>query len=129
AALTGSGGTAGAPGVVTPGAHAPSTADAVASMSAASRSATCACICPYDPAPASPVTSISPVNGTSAGGTAVTITGTDFQAGASATIGGVALSTQSVTATAITGTTAPHAPNATNTVVVANPDTQSGTCP
>ena len=127
-ALSGVGVTAGTTLIGTTGAHAPSTGNAVVVINPDSQSATCACIYTYDPAPAPTVTSISPVNGPSAGGTAVTITGTDFQAGASATIGGVALSTQSVTATAITGTTAPHAPNATNTVVVANPDTQSGTC-
>src|SRR5207248_4564910 len=53
---------------------------------------------------------------------------TDFQPGASATIGGAALSGATVTATSLNGTTGPHAPNTTNSVVVTNPDTQSGTC-
>src|SRR5207244_10724659 len=65
----------------TTGAHAPSTGNAVVVINPDSQSATCACTYTYGPAPAPTVTSISPVNGTSAGGTAVTITGTDFQAG------------------------------------------------
>ena len=112
----------------TSGAHVPSTGNAVMVFNPDSQSATCTCTYTYDPAPAPTVTSISPANGPSAGGTAVTITGTDFQPGANATIGGIGLGGVTITPTAITGTTAPHAPNATNTVVVTNPDTQSGTC-
>ena len=112
----------------TSGAHAPSTGNAVMVFNPDSQSATCTCTYTYDPAPAPTVTSISPANGPSAGGTAVTISGTDFQAGASATIGGVALTGVTVTATTINGTTAPHAPNATNSITVTNPDSQSGTC-
>src|SRR5207237_9113776 len=93
-----------------------------------SQSATCTCTYTYDPAPAPVVTSISPPNGPSAGGTVVTITGTDFQPGANATIGGVTLSSTTVTTTATSGTTGPHTPNATNSVVVTNPDTPSSTC-
>src|SRR5207245_1632924 len=89
---------------------------------------TCTCTYTYDPAPTPTVTSISPANGPSAGGTVVTITGTDFQPGANATIGGIGLGGVTITPTAITGTTAPHAPNATNTGVVTNPDTQSASC-
>ena len=112
----------------TTGAHAPSTGNAIVVINPDSQSATCTCTYTYDPAPAPTVTSISPANGPSAGGTAVTITGTDFQPGANATLGGVALSGATVTSTAISGTTGPHAPNATNSVVVTNPDTQSGAC-
>src|SRR5439155_22862584 len=85
----------------TTGAHAPSAGNAVVVFNPDSQSATCACTYTYDAAPAPTVTSIAPSNGPSAGGTAVTISGTDFQAGASATIGGVALSGLTVTATAI----------------------------
>ena len=112
----------------TTGAHAPSAGNAVVVFNPDSQSATCTCTYTYDPAPAPVVTSISPPNGPSAGGTVVTITGTDFQPGANATIGGVTLSSTTVTTTAISGTTGPHTPNATNSVVVTNPDTQSGTC-
>src|SRR5438094_3173852 len=107
----------------TSGAHAPSTGNAVMVFNPDSQSATCTCTYAYDPAPAPTVTSISPANGPSAGGTAVTITGTDFQPGAHATIGGIGLGGGTINPTAITGTTAPHAPNATNAVVVTNPDT------
>jgi hypothetical protein len=112
----------------TTGAHAPGTGNAVVVRNPDQQSGTCTCTYTYDPSPAPTVTSISPANGPSAGGTAVTITGTDFQAGATATIGGVALGGVTVTATTISGTTGPHAPNTTNAVVVTNADTQSGTC-
>ena len=112
----------------TTGAHAPGAGNAVVVTNPDQQSASCTCTYTYDPSPAPTVASISPVNGPSAGGTAVTITGTSFQAGAGATIGGVALGGVTVTATTISGTTGPHAPNATNAVVVTNPDTQSGSC-
>src|SRR5438552_1879821 len=112
----------------TTGAHAPSTGNAVVVINPDSQSTTCACTYTYDPAPAPTVTSISPVNGPSAGATVVTITGTDFQPGANATIGGVTLSSTTVTTTATSATTGPHTPHATHSVVVTNPDTQSGTC-
>src|SRR5205814_9520195 len=62
------------------------------------------------------------------GSTAVTTTRAEIHAGANAALGGIGLGVVTITPTAITGTTAPHAPNATNAVVVTNPDTQSGTC-
>src|SRR5207237_1464112 len=76
------------------------------------------------------VTGITPTNGPSSGGTPVTITGTAFQSGATATIGGAALSGVSVSAdaTTLTGTTGAHAPTTGNAVVVFNPDSQSATC-
>src|SRR5712691_2807221 len=112
----------------TTGAHAPGAGNAVVVTNPDQLSGTCTCAYTYDPSPAPSVTSISPANGPSAGGTAVTITGTDFQGGATATIGGEALGGVTVTATTLSGTTGPHAPNATNAVVVTNADTQSGTC-
>src|SRR5207245_5007238 len=58
------------------------------------------------------VTGIAPANGQSSGGTSVIITGTAFQSGATATIGGVALTGVIVTGdTTLTGTTGAHAPN------------------
>src|SRR5216684_963955 len=73
------------------------------------------------------VTSVSPSSGAVAGGTAVTITGTNFVTGATVTFGGTgATNVVVVSATQITATTAAHAAGAVN-VVVTNPDTQTGT--
>ena len=72
------------------------------------------------------VTTVSPNSGPSAGGTAVTLTGTDFTTGATVTIGGVAATNVIVvSATSITLTTPAHSAGAV-TVVVTNPDGQSG---
>ena len=79
----------------------------------------------YRPPPT--VTVISPDGGNPAGGTAVTITGTGFVAGATVDIGGSACNVVSVnTANQITCTTTARALGAAD-VTVANPDTQSGT--
>jgi hypothetical protein len=57
----------------------------------------------------------------------VTITGSNFVAGATVTLGGVAATGVTVvSATTITATTGAHAAGAVN-VVVTNPDTQAGT--
>ncbi len=62
-----------------------------------------------------------------AGGTAVTITGTGFLAGATVSLGGTAATGVTVVnSTSITATTAAHAAGAVN-VVVTNTDAQSGT--
>ena len=80
------------------------------------------------PAPAPTVTSVSPASGSTLGGTAVTISGSGFVSGASATFGGAALAAATVVnATTITGTTGAHAAGAVD-VVVTNPDAQTGTC-
>ena len=77
--------------------------------------------------PAPTVTSISPNSGTINGGTAVTITGTGFQAGATVSVGGTAATGVTVVnSTSITATTPTHAAGAVN-VIVTNSDTQSGT--
>jgi uncharacterized repeat protein (TIGR03803 family) len=76
-------------------------------------------IVPTGPIPT--MTGISPPSGPSLGGTPVTITGTDFQAGATVTIGGVAASVTSVAPTQILATTGAHAIGAVN-IVVTNPD-------
>jgi hypothetical protein len=72
-------------------------------------------------------TGVSPVKGSSAGGTAVSISGTGFQAGATVTFGGVAATGVSVSGgTLITATAPAHASGAVG-VIVTNPDGQSGT--
>ena len=73
------------------------------------------------------VSSVSPTSGSTAGGTAVTITGTNFVAGATVSLGGAAATNVSVVnATSITADTPAHAAGAVD-VVVTNPDLQSGT--
>jgi len=73
------------------------------------------------------VSAISPNSGTANGGTAVTITGTGFLAGATVTLGGTAATGVTVVnSTSITATTAAHAAGTVN-VVVTNTDAQSGT--
>ncbi|MGA9797564.1 MAG: IPT/TIG domain-containing protein [Terriglobales bacterium] len=77
--------------------------------------------------PAPTVTLISPNSGTTAGGTAVTITGTGFLSGATVSLGGTAATGVTVvSATSITAKTPAHASGAVN-VVVTNTDAQSGT--
>jgi hypothetical protein len=72
------------------------------------------------------VTSVSPSSGTTAGGTAVTITGTNFAAGATVTFGSAAASNVVVVSgTQITATT-PAASAGAVTVTVTNPGSQSG---
>src|SRR5437868_6045842 len=78
-------------------------------------------------APAPTVSAISPNSGAAAGGTAVTITGTNFLAGATVTLGGTAATGVTVvSSTSMTATTAAHAAGTVN-VVVTNTDAQSGT--
>jgi len=78
--------------------------------------------------PASPptVTSVSPNSGTTAGGTSVTITGTNFAAGATVTFGGTAATNVvAVSGTEITATTPAGSAGAV-TATVTNPGAQSG---
>ena len=80
-----------------------------------------------DAIPAPSVSGVSPGTGPIVGGTSVTITGIDFQTGATVTFGGVAATGVTVGgATSITATTPAHAAGAVD-VVVTNPDAQSGT--
>ena len=77
--------------------------------------------------PAPTVSAITPNSGTTGGGTAVTITGTGFLAGATVNLGGTAATGVTVVnSTSITATTAVHAAGAVS-VVVTNTDAQSGT--
>jgi hypothetical protein len=79
-----------------------------------------------DEAPPAPAI-VSPSSGYAAGGTAFTLTGTDFQPGATVTIGGVpATSVVWISSTSITGVSPAGTPGAQN-VVVTNPDDQSVT--
>jgi len=72
------------------------------------------------------VLSVSPSSGSDDGGTNVTVTGTNFASGASVTFGGtVASNTVVVNSTTLTATTLPHSAG-TVTVVVTNPNGQSG---
>ncbi|MGC1265311.1 MAG: IPT/TIG domain-containing protein [Candidatus Acidiferrum sp.] len=67
------------------------------------------------------VSAISPANGPAAGGTAVTITGTNFASGATVTIGGTAAtSVVVVSSTSITATTPAHASGAATVTVTVN---------
>src|SRR4029079_12776947 len=78
-------------------------------------------------APAPTVTGVSPATGSTAGGTAVTITGTNLLTGATVSIGGAAAtSVVVVSGTSITATTPAHAAGAVS-VIVTNPDLQNGT--
>src|SRR5437899_443964 len=73
------------------------------------------------------VSAISPSSGTSSGGTAVTVTGTGFAAGATVSLGGTAATNVTVvSSTSLTASTAAHAAGVVN-VVVTNSDGQSGT--
>jgi len=77
--------------------------------------------------PAPTIVSVSPDKGTVDGGTAVTITGTNFVDGATVTFAGTpATNVTVVSATQITCTTPAHAAGFVN-VVVTNPDTQAAT--
>jgi len=81
----------------------------------------------YVAAPA--VTSITPSTGPANGGTGLTITGTNFQSGATVSFGGTATTGVTVTSnTSITATAPAHAAGTVD-VVVTNPDVQSGTLP
>jgi hypothetical protein len=79
------------------------------------------------PNPAPTVSAISPATGTTAGGTAVTITGTGFLAGATVKLGGTsATGVNVVSGTSITAT-APGQTAGSVSVVVTNTDSQNGT--
>ncbi|WP_376691262.1 IPT/TIG domain-containing protein [Wenzhouxiangella sp. EGI_FJ10409] len=80
----------------------------------------------YVAVPPPSIASITPASGPEAGGTAVTITGSDFQSGATVDIGGSACAGVTfIDATELDCTT--PAGTGTADVVVTNPDTQSDT--
>ena len=73
------------------------------------------------------VASLTPANGPIAGGTAVTITGTNFVSGATVSFGGTAATGVTVvSSTSITATAPAHAAGAVD-LVVTNPNGQNGT--
>jgi hypothetical protein len=75
------------------------------------------------------LTGISPASGTAAGGTAVTITGTGFLAGATVSLGGTpATGVTVMNSTSITATTPPHSAGTVD-VVVSNAEQHAGTLP
>ena len=79
------------------------------------------------PAPAPTVSSIAPNSGPAAGGTPVTISGTNFASGATVAIGGAAATNVVVNSSSIvTATTPAHAAGPADVVVV-NADRQSAT--
>ena len=79
------------------------------------------------PNPAPTVSAISPATGTTAGGTAVTITGTGFLAGATVKLGGTsATGVNVVSGTSITATAPGHSAGSVS-VVVTNTDSQNDT--
>ena len=81
------------------------------------------------PPPAPTVSAISPNTGTTSGGTSVTITGTNFSAGATANFGGTpATNVNVVSSTSITAITPAQAAGAV-TISVTNPDLQAGSKP
>jgi hypothetical protein len=74
------------------------------------------------------ITSISPTAGSIGGGTAITITGTGLVAGATVTLAGTpATGVSVVNSTQITAATPAHSAAGIVTVVVTNPDGQTGT--
>ena len=82
---------------------------------------------PPPPNPAPTVTSITPNSGTTNGGTAVTIAGTGFLAGATVKMGGTSATVLAVVNSGLITATAPaHAAGAVD-VVVTNTDTKTGT--
>ena len=78
------------------------------------------------PAPPPVITSIDPAQGPTAGGTAVTITGENFQDGATVTIGGAAAAATFVDANSLSATSPAGSVGAAD-VVVTNPDQSSAT--
>jgi hypothetical protein len=72
------------------------------------------------------VTSVSPTSGSTAGGTLISISGTGFKSGATATFGGAAATVTAVSTVSITAFTPAHAAGAVD-VVVTNTDGTAGT--
>jgi MYXO-CTERM domain-containing protein len=110
-------------GLVTP-AHAPGAVDVVVT-NPDTKTATKTGGFTYTASAAPTISMVNPASGLPAGGTTVTITGTNF-AGPSVKIGGNTATVSASTATSITVTTPAHAAGAVD-VVVTNPDTQSAT--
>ncbi len=74
------------------------------------------------------ITGVSPTSGSTAGGTAVTISGQGFQAGATVSFGGTPAAVNSVAASSISATTPAETAGVVD-VIVTNPDGTSATLP
>ena len=107
-------------------AHAPGTVDVIV-RNPDGQSATVSGGFTYQPVPAPTTISILPTSGPEAGGTLVTVWGTNFLAGATVSFGGVAAASVTVTsATQLGAVTPPHAAGVVD-VRVTNPDDQFAT--
>lgn len=100
--------------------HAAGAVDVV--VTTAGGSATASGAYTYTSAPA--IAAVSPSSGPETGGTAITISGSGFAAGATVSIGSVAAAVTSLSSTAIVVMAPAHAPQSVD-VVVRNPDGQS----
>ncbi len=106
------------------GAHSAGAADVVVTQG--DLSSTLAAAFTYVTLPPPTVTSVFPSAGSSAGGTTVTITGTNFAPGATVTVGGVAASSVAVVSlTSLTAVTGAHATGSADVMVTVGG--QSGT--
>jgi plastocyanin len=76
--------------------------------------------------PAPNVTALNPSSGSTAGGTAVALSVTNFQSGGTVTFGGVAATIHDFNSSTVNVTAPPHAAGAVD-IVVTNPDGQSST--
>lgn len=77
--------------------------------------------------PAPTITGFQPTTGSTAGGTAVTITGTNFQSGAAVKFGSTSASSVNVQSPTSIIATAPAQAAGASTITVTNPDNQSAT--
>ena len=106
------------------GAHAAGAADVTVAVDG--RSSTLASAFTYVALPPPTISSISPTSGSTAGGTTVTLTGTNFAAGATVTIGGVAATgVTAIGSTSLRAVTGARAAGAGDVVVAVG--TQSAT--
>ena len=80
-----------------------------------------------DPAPT--VSSVSPSTSPTSGGGSITVTGTGFIAGASVTIGGAPCTSPAVVSGTALTCVVPSGTAGPQTVIVTNPDSQTGTLP
>jgi hypothetical protein len=79
------------------------------------------------PPPAPTISTVGPLSGTTAGGTVTTITGANFQSGATVTFGGTAAASVTFNSSSKLTVTAPAHATGTVSVVVTNPGGQSAT--
>ena len=77
---------------------------------------------PHAPSPSAvSITGVTPATGPSAGGTAITISGTGFQSGAAVSISGINVAATVISSTQISATTPPVTGTGSVTVTVTNP--------